>query len=181
MQLASPLDARRLGIETVYQDLALVNDLSVHENMFLGREPIRRIAGIPFTDRAAMRERARAAIKRLGIDLTSVDVLVRDLSGGQRQSIAIARALQSQPKLLVMDEPLAALGVRESSIVLQLIQQLRTLGDVSIVLIVHNYSQIFEVCDRINFMLGGRIVRDVATAETTEAELLNLALSGTYA
>ena len=176
--LASPTEARTRGIETVYQDLALVNDLSVAENMFLGREPIRRILGIPLTDIKTMRAQSRQFLEQVGIRLPSVDALVRDLSGGQRQSIAVARALQSHPKLLIMDEPLAALGVREGSLVLDLVQELRRRRDVSIILIVHNYSQIFEVCDRINFLFAGEIVLDVSTSEITEEELIRTVKSG---
>ena len=178
LQLASPHDARLRGIETVYQDLALVNDLSVSENMFLGGEPIKRVLGIPFTDHPQMRKSAREYLDQLGIHLSSVDVPVRDLSGGQRQSIAVARAMQSNPKLLIMDEPLAALGVRESALVLDLVQELRRKRKVSIILIVHNYSQIFEVCDRINFLFSGEVVLDVDTARTSEEELIRIVKSG---
>jgi simple sugar transport system ATP-binding protein len=175
----SPTEARALGIETVYQDLALVNDLTVAQNMFLGREPIKRVLGVfPLTDAKAMRLRTREFLDRVGIRLASVDSLVRDLSGGQRQSIAVARAMQSRPKLLIMDEPLAALGVREGAHVLDLVQEIRRRRDVSIVLIVHNYAQIFAVCDRINFLFAGEIVLDVATSDITEEELIRMVKSG---
>lgn len=176
---ASPTQARALGIETVYQDLALVNDLTVAQNMFLGREPIKRWWGlVPLTDAQAMRRKTREFLDQVGIRLASVDSLVRDLSGGQRQSIAVARAMQSQPKLLIMDEPLAALGVREGSHVLDLVQEIRRRREVSIILIVHNYAQIFEVCDRINFLFSGEIVLDVATSDITEEELIRMVKSG---
>jgi simple sugar transport system ATP-binding protein len=176
---ASPTEARAQGIETVYQDLALVNDLTVAQNMFLGREPIKRVLGIlPLTDAKAMRIKTREFLDQVGIRLASVDSLVRDLSGGQRQSIAVARAMQSQPKLLIMDEPLAALGVREGAHVLDLVQEIRRRRDVSIILIVHNYSQIFQVCDRINFLFSGEIVLDVSTSDITEEELIRMVKSG---
>jgi simple sugar transport system ATP-binding protein len=175
---ASPTQARAHGIETVYQDLALVNDLTVAQNMFLGREPIKRVAGFPLTDARAMRAKTREFLDRVGIRLESVDSLVRDLSGGQRQSIAVARAMQSQPKLLIMDEPLAALGVREGAHVLELVQEIRRRRDVSIILIVHNYAQIFAVCDRINFLFLGEIVLDVSTADISEEELIRMVKSG---
>jgi simple sugar transport system ATP-binding protein len=179
LALASPTQARGLGIETVYQDLALINDLSVAQNMFLGREPITRALGIfPLTDARAMRAKTREFLDQVGIRLGSVDSLVRDLSGGQRQSIAVARAMQSQPKLLIMDEPLAALGVREGAHVLDLVQEIRRRRDVSIILIVHNYAQIFEVCDRINFLFEGRIVLDVATSDITEEDLIRMVKAG---
>ncbi len=179
LHLKSPLDARHHGIETVYQDLALVNDLSVYHNMFLGREKIMRLGGIiPLTDNGAMRRQTRAYLNQLGINLPSVNSLVRQLSGGQRQSIAVARAMQTNPKLLIMDEPLAALGVREGGLVLDLIQNLRRKRETSIILIVHNYNQIFEVCDRINFLHSGEIVLDKSTSDTSEEELIRIVKSG---
>ncbi len=179
LHLSSPLDARAHGIETVYQDLALIDDLSVYHNMFLGREKIKRFGGIlPLTDNKAMRRQTRAYLDQLGINLPSVDSLVRDLSGGQRQSIAVARAMQSNPKLLIMDEPLAALGVREGALVLGLVQELRKRREVSIILIVHNYNQVFEVSDRINFLHTGEIVLDVDTNKTSEEELIRIVKSG---
>jgi simple sugar transport system ATP-binding protein len=179
LTLASPTQARAQGIETVYQDLALVNDLTVAQNMFLGREPIKRVWGIlPLTDAQAMRLQTRAFLDQVGIHLASVDSLVRDLSGGQRQSIAVARAMQSQPKLLIMDEPLAALGVREGGHVLDLVQEIRRRREVSVILIVHNYAQIFAVCDRINFLFAGEIVLDVSTSDITEEELVRMVKSG---
>lgn len=175
----SPLDARHHGIETVYQDLALVNDLTVYQNMFLGREKIIRLAGIfPLTNNRAMKRETREHLARLGINLPSINSLVRQLSGGQRQSIAVARSMQTAPKLLIMDEPLAALGVREGGLVLDLIQNLRRQRKTSIILIVHNYSQIFEVCDRINFLHSGEIVLDVSTTDTTEMELIRIVKTG---
>jgi simple sugar transport system ATP-binding protein len=179
LRLNSPTQARACGIETVYQDLALINDLTVAQNMFLGREPIKRVLGVlPLTDARAMRVKTREFLDQVGIRLSSVDRLVRDLSGGQRQSIAVARAMQSQPKLLIMDEPLAALGVREGAHVLDLVGEIRRRREVSIILIVHNYAQIFQVCDRINFLFSGEIVLDVATSDITEEELIRMVKSG---
>jgi simple sugar transport system ATP-binding protein len=180
LHLKSPLDARQHGIETVYQDLALVNDLSVAQNMFLGREKLIHLGGfeVPLTDNTAMKRQTRAHLNRLGINLPSVSSLVRQLSGGQRQSIAVARSMQTAPKLLIMDEPLAALGVREGGLVLELIQNLRRHRETSIILIVHNYNQVFEVCDRINFLHSGEIVLDRSTADTTEEELIRIVKSG---
>jgi len=179
LHLRSPLEARQHGIETVYQDLALVNDLTVYQNLFLGREKILRIAGfIPITDTRSMRVQTRRHLNALGIGLPSVSSLVRELSGGQRQSIAVARSLHASPKLLIMDEPLAALGVREGALVLDLIQNLRRRREVSIILIVHNYSQVFEVCDRINFLHSGEIVLDTSTEDTDEMELIRIVKSG---
>jgi simple sugar transport system ATP-binding protein len=178
IQLNSPLDARALGIQTVYQDLALINDLSVFHNMFLGREPKKRVLGIPLLDNQRMRAQTRMYLDTLGIRIPSVDSTVALLSGGQRQSIAVARSIYSNPTVLIMDEPLAALGVREGRLVLDLVLQLKQRGDVSIILIAHNYSQVFEVCDRINFLSGGKIVYDTLTKDTTVAALVDLVSSG---
>ncbi|MDB5060092.1 MAG: transporter ATP-binding protein [Chloroflexi bacterium] len=178
IQLNSPIEARALGIQTVYQDLALVNDLSVFHNMFLGREQKKRFLGIPLLDNQQMRRQTRTYLDSLGIRLQSVDSMVAMLSGGQRQSIAVARSIYSNPTVLIMDEPLAALGVREGRLVLKLVQELKRRGDVSIILIAHNYAQVFEVCDRINFLSGGKIVYDTRTKDTTVAELIELVTSG---
>ncbi|MBV8417689.1 MAG: ATP-binding cassette domain-containing protein, partial [Verrucomicrobia bacterium] len=114
----------------------------------------------------------------LGIEIPSVNSTVDLLSGGQRQSIAVARSIYSSPTILVLDEPLAALGVREGAHVLGLIQNLRRQRGVSIILIVHNYNQVFEVCDRINFLHSGEIVLDASTSETSEEELIRIVKSG---
>ena len=178
VRFASPRDARAHGIETVYQDLAMVGDLSVFHNMFLGREQHKRILGLKLLDNAKMRSLARTYLDTLGIGIPDVNGTVDLLSGGQRQCIAVARSVYSSPSILVLDEPLAALGVRESGHVLGLIQNLRRRREVSVVLIVHNYSQIFEVCDRINFLHAGEIVLDVSTSETSEEELVRIVKSG---
>jgi simple sugar transport system ATP-binding protein len=174
----SPRDARAHGIETVYQDLALIGDLSVYHNMFMGREFHKRSFGLKLLDNRRMRDMAESHLKTLGISLPSVDSTVDRLSGGQRQCIAVARSIYSSPSILVLDEPLAALGVRESAHVLGLVQKLRQQREVSIILIVHNYNQIFEVCDRINFLHSGEIVLDASTSETSEEELIRIVKSG---
>ena len=178
VRFRSPRDARAQGIETVYQDLALIKDLSVYHNMFVGREYHKRILGLKLLDNKKMRDLARTYLDTLGIDVPSVDSLVELLSGGQRQSVAVARSIYSSPTILVLDEPLAALGVREGAHVLGLIQNLRRQRDVSIILIVHNYNQVFEVCDRINFLHSGEVVLDASTSETSEEELIRIVKSG---
>jgi len=178
VRFRSPRDARAQGIETVYQDLALIKDLSVYHNMFVGREYHKRILGLKLLDNKKMRDLARTYLDTLGIDVPSVDSLVELLSGGQRQSVAVARSIYSSPTILVLDEPLAALGVREGAHVLGLIQNLRRQRDVSIILIVHNYNQVFEVCDRINFLHSGEVVLDATTSETSEEELIRIVKSG---
>jgi simple sugar transport system ATP-binding protein len=178
VRFASPRDARAQGIETVYQDLALIGDLSVFHNMFLGREYHKRILGLNLLDNRKMREQAQIYLDTLGISIPSVNSTVDLLSGGQRQCIAVARSIYSSPRILVLDEPLAALGVRESAHVLGLIQNLRRQRQVSVILIVHNYNQIFEVCDRINFLHSGEVALDASTADTSEEELIRIVKSG---
>ncbi len=178
LNLNSPIEARQLGIQTVYQDLALVNDLTVYHNMFLGREARRRVMGLPLLNNKLMRRQARTYLDTLGIRIPSVDSTVALLSGGQRQSIAVARSIYSNPTLLILDEPLAALGVREGRLVLNLVQELKRRGDVSIIIIAHNYAQIFEISDRINFLRGGKIVYDKRCRDTTVDELIDLVTSG---
>jgi simple sugar transport system ATP-binding protein len=167
-----------MGIQTVYQDLALVNDLSVYHNMFLGRERKKRVLGVPLLDNRTMRQLTVEYLSNLGIRVPNVNNTVSMLSGGQRQSIAVARSIYSNPTVLIMDEPLAALGVRESRLVLDLVLELKKRGDISIILIAHNYAQVFEVCDRINFLSGGEIVYDARTADTTVADLIDLVTKG---
>jgi simple sugar transport system ATP-binding protein len=125
-----------------------------------------------------MRDLAKTYLDTLGIEIPSVNSTMDLLSGGQHQSVAVARSIYSSPTVLVLDEPLAALGVREGANVLGLIQTLRRQRNVSIILIVHNYNQVFEVCDRINFLHSGEIVLDASTSDTTEEELIRIVKSG---
>jgi simple sugar transport system ATP-binding protein len=178
VHFGSPRDARGHGIETVYQDLALIGDLSIYHNMFLGREYRKRVLGLMFLDNKKMRGLAQKYLKTLGIAIPNINSTVDLLSGGQRQCVAVARSIYSSPTILVLDEPLAALGVRESAHVLGLIQNLRRQRNVSIILIVHNYSQVFEVCDRINFLHSGEVVLDASTSLTSEEELIRIVKSG---
>jgi simple sugar transport system ATP-binding protein len=178
VRFGSPREARAHGIETVYQDLALIGDLSVYHNMFMGREYHKRILGLKLLDNRKMRDLAQSYLGTLGINIPSVNSKVELLSGGQRQSVAVARSIYSSPTVLVLDEPLAALGVREGANVLGLIQNLRRERKVSVILIVHSYNQVFEVCDRINFLHSGEIVMDASTLETTEEELIRIVKSG---
>jgi simple sugar transport system ATP-binding protein len=178
IRFSSPRESRAQGIETVYQDLAMIGDLSVYHNMFLGREYHKRFLGLNLLDNAKMRKLAQTYLDTLGISIPNVNATVDLLSGGQRQCIAVARSIYSSPSILVLDEPLAALGVRESAYVLGLIQNLRRQRKVSVVLIVHNYNQIFEVCDRINFLHSGEIVLDAETSQTSEEELIRIVKSG---
>ena len=165
--------ARSLGIDAVYQDLALINQLSVYHNMFLNREELRW----PLLNNRAMRKVAREHLDAMGVSIPSVDVDVAQLSGGQRQAIAIARAVYSDAKILLLDEPLAAMGAKEVAIILDLINDLKRRGDVSIIIIAHNYGQALEVCDRINLLQHGMITLDKASKDTSVAELNDIVVA----
>jgi ABC-type sugar transport system ATPase subunit len=170
IHLRSVSHARSLGIETVYQDLALVDQLSVYRNMFLQREPVfGGILGI--LDEREMRRKAIEMLERMQVRVPSVDVDIAKLSGGQRQAVAIARAVYQKAKVLLLDEPTAAMGAKESALILDLIQRLKEGGDIAMIIIAHNYAQIFDVCDRINLVEAGVIAFDKRTSETSVQEL----------
>ncbi|UCI21618.1 ATP-binding cassette domain-containing protein [Mesorhizobium sp. B2-1-8] len=171
--LSSVAHARSLGVEAVYQDLALINELNVYRNMFLQREAV--FGGpLGILDDKAMRRAALAQLERMGVNIPSVDAEVSRLSGGQRQAIAVARSVYQKARILLLDEPTAAMGAKESALILDLIQQLKEGGDVGIMIIAHNYAQIFDVCDRINLIEGGIILFDKPTSETSVQELTDL-------
>jgi simple sugar transport system ATP-binding protein len=153
--------ARSLGIDAVYQDLALINQLSVYHNMFLKRERVRW----PLLNNRSMRDDARRYLDQMGISIPSVDAPVARLSGGQRQAIAIARAVYSDAKILLLDEPLAAMGAKEAAIILDLVRDLKQRGDVSIIMIAHNYGQVLEICDRVNLIQHGQITLEGASGQ----------------
>jgi simple sugar transport system ATP-binding protein len=165
--------ARSLGIDAVYQDLALVNQLSVYHNMFLNREQVNG----PILNNRSMRKLAREHLEEMGIKIPSVNVEVAKLSGGQRQAIAVARSVYSNPKILLLDEPLAAMGVKEGAIILDLVRELKEQGNVSIIIIAHNYGQVLEVCDRINLIQHGEITFDKRSADTSVTELTDIVVA----
>ena len=165
--------ARALGIDTVYQDLALINELSVYHNMFLGRERVRW----PLLNNRAMRRLAREHLDDMGVRIDSVDVEVAKLSGGQRQAIAVARSVYSEAKILLLDEPLAAMGAKEGALILDLVRGLKERGEVSVIIIAHNYAQVLEVCDRVNLLQHGHITFDKPAGETSLRELTDLVVA----
>ncbi|MGH3379224.1 MAG: ATP-binding cassette domain-containing protein [Actinoallomurus sp.] len=165
--------ARALGIDTVYQDLALINELSVYHNMFLGRERVRW----PLLNNRAMRRLAREHLDDMGVRIASVDVEVAKLSGGQRQAIAVARSVYSEAKILLLDEPLAAMGAKEGALILDLVRGLKERGEVSVIIIAHNYAQVLEVCDRVNLLQHGHITFDKPAGETSLRELTDLVVA----
>ncbi len=171
VRLGSPADARELGIEMVYQDLALAGNLRIDENIFLGRELTRRIGPLHIVDHKANQQRAIEHLDNLHIEVKSVAQRVEQLSGGQRQAVAIARATAFAAKVVIMDEPTAALAVREVRKVLDLIRDLRTHG-ISVVLISHRLDDIFYVCDRVMALFHGRNFADAPLSEVDRNEVI---------
>jgi simple sugar transport system ATP-binding protein len=173
----SPADARKRHLEMVYQDLSLCDTIDVAKNLFLGREPVRRILGMPFLDNKRLHEEAEEILERLHIKVPSTHVRVKNLSGGQRQAIAIGRSVSFDPKVLILDEPTAALAVKEVGEVLDLISRLKSRG-VGVILISHRLQDIIEVTDRIMFMYEGRKVAERRTSETDLEEVIKLIVQG---
>lgn len=173
VHFTSPADARRQRVEMVYQDLSLCDTIDVAGNLLLGREPKRRILGFPLMDKAKMHAQAEAMLKRLDIRMPSTRLKVENLSGGQRQSIAIGRAASFDPLVLIMDEPTAALAVAEVDAVLQLIRTVSAKG-VSVILISHRLQDLFVVCDRIMVLYEARNAAERLIGDTNIEELVNL-------
>jgi simple sugar transport system ATP-binding protein len=175
VNLRSVSQARALGIQTVFQDLALVPELSVYHNMFLNSEPV--LKPLPLLNNKKMKEKTRRYLDDIGVKIKSIDIEVGRLSGGQRQAIAVARSVYSDAKILLLDEPLAAMGAKEGAMILDLVQRLKGEGKLSMILIAHNYSHVFEVCDRVNLLQHGKISYDKPTAESSVEELTELVVS----
>jgi simple sugar transport system ATP-binding protein len=175
VELKSVDDARSRGIETVYQDLALIDELSVFHNMFLRREQVH--SPLPLLANHLMRRDTRRALDDIGINIPRIDVPVARLSGGQRQAIAVARTANSDADILLLDEPLAAMGAKEGSMILDLVARLKKEGRVSIVMILHNYIHVLEACDRVNMIQDGVIALDKPTAETSVEELTEIVVN----
>jgi len=171
--LRSVSHARSLGIDTVYQDLALVDELSVYHNMFLNRE----ISRWRLLRNRTMKKLAAEHLREIGVNVPDVTVDVARLSGGQRQAIAVARSVYSARNVLLLDEPLAAMGAKEGTQILNLIADLKAQGGISMILIVHNYAQVLDVCDRVNLLQHGTITFDKPTAETSLEELTELVVA----
>jgi len=165
--------ARSLGIECVYQDLALANSLSIYHNMFLNREIVRR-GPFRLLNNSAMRKRAEECLEEIGVHVPSVDLPVEQLSGGQRQAIAVARAVNSNAKILLLDEPLAAMGAREAGLIIDLVLRLKEKQGLSIVMIMHNYAQTLDIADRVMLMQRGRVTYEREAASTSVAELMDI-------
>jgi ABC-type sugar transport system ATPase subunit len=168
-------DARAKGIETVYQDLALIDELSVYHNLFLRKERVHR--PLPLLANRQMKREARAALDEIGINIPRIDVAVARLSGGQRQAIAVARTVNSDADIILLDEPLAAMGAKEGAQILDLVARLKAEGRVSIIMILHNYVHVLEACDRVSMIQDGVIGFDKPTAETSVEELTDIVVN----
>jgi ABC-type sugar transport system ATPase subunit len=171
VQFHSPRDSHRAGIEMVYQDLALAGNLPIFENIYLGREPGMHVGGLTIVDHSRSRKLAAEHLDRLQIHVKSVDQNVEDLSGGQRQAVAIARATAFDAKVVIMDEPTAALAIREVGKVLDLIKRLKEHG-VGVILISHRMDDIFYVCDRVMALFHGRNFAEARLNATSRNEVI---------
>jgi len=174
IKLASPMNALQLGIETLYQDLALAENLDVFSNIFMGREKTKPFLGvIPVLDHEFMHNESKKVLNRLEIEIPSLRNLIKNLSGGQRQAVAIGRSIYWDAKLLIMDEPTAALGVHEQRKVLDLVRVLRA-QNIPIIIISHQLYDIFSVTDRLVVMRRGKKVAERNTKETTPDQVVGL-------
>lgn len=172
VEFGGPLEARKVGIETVFQNLALADDLDVPSNLFLGREIIKWNLG-PFSilDRKAMRKATEEGLKRTGVRIPRLDNTIRHMSGGQRQCVAIARSATFASKLIIMDEPTAALGVQETAQVENIIKNLKIKG-IPLILVSHNLRQVFDLVDKIWVFRRGRIAGMVEAKNTDGNEVV---------
>jgi simple sugar transport system ATP-binding protein len=168
-------DAREKGIEAVYQDLALIDELSVFHNLFLRKERVYH--PLPLLANRQMKREARAALDEIGINIPRIDVSVARLSGGQRQAIAVARTVNSNADIILLDEPLAAMGAKEGAQILDLVARLKDEGRVSIIMILHNYVHVLQACDRVSMIQDGVIALDKPTAQTSVEELTDIVVN----
>ncbi len=168
-------DARAKGIDTVYQDLALIDELSVYHNLFLRRERVHK--PIPLLANREMKREARTALDEIGINIPRIDVAVARLSGGQRQAIAVARTVNGDADIILLDEPLAAMGAKEGAQILDLVARLKQEGNVAIIMILHNYVHVLQACDRVSMIQDGTIALDKPTSETSVEELTDIVVN----
>jgi len=173
IKLSSPKDAIEMGIETIHQDTALVNTMDIKRNIFLGREPVGNFGPIKWLSLKKMAKNSLVALKKVGLELKSSSVNIDELSGGQRQGVAIARAMYFKTKLLLLDEPTNNLSVKESEKVLQYIQELRNQG-ISSVFITHNLYVVYPIADRITVLRLGENLGEFKKEETSIEELTKL-------
>jgi D-xylose transport system ATP-binding protein len=172
-EINSPTDARAYGIETIYQELALCGNLDAPANLFMGREP----ETWGFLQKRFMKRETRKVLDRLGIKIPSLDTEVERMSGGQRQSISIGRAVHFKAKILIMDEPTAALGMEETKLVIDLIQELKKAG-IGIFWISHDIHDVYSFTDRITILKGGRNVVTCPTKSCDQDQIVSMIITG---
>jgi len=180
IRFRSPTDARRLGIETVYQDLAICNNLDASANLFIGREIERRVLGLRVLDHPQMTATAERVLQKVGVGMPPIREKVHYMSGGQRQAVALGRFVAWGRKLTLLDEPTAAIGVRETALVLDLIRATRS-ENVGIILISHNLQQVFEIVDRILVLRHGEVAGIRDRDATTPDEIVSLITGALFA
>ena len=166
VKIEKPIDAINLGIESIYQESSLVNSLSIPRNLFLGREPVKRFGPFPRLDMARMKDEAHALLKQIGIKRIDLSTPISNLSGGERQSIAIARAMYFEKDLIILDEPTNQLGIEEIQSVLEFVVKAKDKG-YSTIFITHNIHHIYRVADRIVVLRAGEKVGDLVKSETS--------------
>jgi len=177
VNFSSPRDTRAMGIETVHQALSLVDIMSISRNFFLGREPIRKIGPIHLLDRKKMNEECEKAVTRLGVRVRSPNEFVSILSGGERQAISIGRAMHFKVKLLILDEPLAALSVRETREVLRQVEKARESG-VSVIFITHNVYHVYPVAERFVMLDRGIKIGEVYKKDASPEDIIEIIATG---
>ena len=178
-QIENPMDAKNLGIEVVYQDLALINFLNVYQNLFLGREILKHWGPLPVLDPKEMERQSAAKLEQVGVRVKNLRAWVSRLSGGQRQSIAVAKAASFGRKIVILDEPTAALGVREAQHVLQIVKELKNKG-ASVIIITHNMEHAFAVADRFQVIRLGAVVGVRKRSETGIDEIVKMITGGVF-
>lgn len=176
VRFRSVTDSRAHGIEVVYQDLALIPQLPVYQNLFLDHE-VTRLGPLRLLNKRKMRELSRQYLDEINLNLPSVNAETSQLSGGQRQAVAVARATRSEAKILLLDEPLSAMGARESRLIIDLVKGLAAQRQVAMMIIDHNFAHLFEICDRVNVIQGGKITIDKMVKDTSLEELTELMVS----
>lgn len=179
VELENPMHARQLGIEVVYQDLSLINYLNVYQNLFLGRELQKRFGFVKILDHKNMEQQAVEKLQTLGVKVKSCREWVSRLSGGQRQSVAVAKAASFGRKIVILDEPTAALGVEEAHHVLQIVRELKNKG-ASIIIITHNMEHAFSVADRFLVIRLGSVVGVRRKSETNIDEIVKMITGGVF-
>jgi len=179
VELENPLHAKTLGIEVVYQDLALINHLNIYQNLFLARELQRKIGFLKVLDHRRMEREAETKLKELGVKIKSCREWVSRLSGGQRQSVAVAKAASFGRKIVILDEPTAALGVDESRHVLDIVRELKNKG-ASVIIITHNMEHAFSVADKFLVIRLGRVVGIRRKSETNIDEIVKMITGGIF-